>query len=44
MESIYEVEDELRELITRYAAACEERELDPIEQLTNLAEEELKNN
>lgn len=42
MESLYDIEDELREVITRYAGMCIERELDPIEQINNLAEETLK--
>lgn len=43
MESVYEIEDELREIITRYAIACEARELDPTEEIQKLVAEELKN-
>ncbi len=36
MESLYELEDELREVITRYACVCRERELDLIDKLNEL--------
>jgi hypothetical protein len=43
MESVYEVEDEFREIIIRYADTCKDRGLDPVEQINNLVAEELKN-
>lgn len=42
MDSLYDLADELRDIIIRYAAACEERGLDPITQIISLTKEELE--
>lgn len=44
MESLFELEDELRDTIIRYADACKMHELDPITEINNLIEEALKDN
>ncbi len=43
MESFYEIEDELRAIIIKYADACKEWGFDPTEKINNLIEQEQEN-